>query len=305
MLIFNQMLKMKDLKTLAPGLNIEGGYPGLDCKTKWANLVLVLDRPLLGKRITFDELLRDVNDHKYPMLENGIPDINEPQFLTLYMAIIGYYLKRHDSMIIHIHQFPAQCGWLLERLQLYVKVLTEKYNWKRTVEYRTDNPFYSRQAYYCKNGRAPDIVLSLSQCAGLADDVSEGAFIVPDTFIPYGIEKKTVFPKRKYEVRNELVHDIESIMTSQHHDYAVVYHADYKSANPDKVHRVQDGIYHFFHEPLLQVSTIWNPTSDDELVTISDYWKPVDTPEQPLLCKRALLVVAAAIVALAFLRKWM
>jgi len=87
-------MNVTELHEIAEGLNIEGGFPGLDLRKVnklgiWVNLVLVLDRPLIDN-IVFDDLLKN---NPYPLLENAIDEINEYKMFACYIMIVGYYLE--------------------------------------------------------------------------------------------------------------------------------------------------------------------------------------------------------------------
>ena len=96
------MIKSSQLYQIAGGLNIEGGFPSRDAgpKIPWANLVLVLDRPLVDN-VIFDDLIADVRNKKYPLLENGVLELDEPKFLTAYLAIMAYYMQ-NTSILLYI-----------------------------------------------------------------------------------------------------------------------------------------------------------------------------------------------------------
>src|SRR5579863_9717735 len=92
-------INVTELHKIAPGLNIEGGYPLLDLlKTNnngiWANIVLVLDRPLIDD-IIFDDILKN---NKYPLLENAIHDINEHKFLVAFLITTLYYIEHAQEL---------------------------------------------------------------------------------------------------------------------------------------------------------------------------------------------------------------
>src|SRR6185312_16480063 len=90
-------LKVSEIYQLGGGLNIEGGYPLRDLKKKsiWANIVVVLDRPLIDN-IIFDDILAN---NKYPLLENALDDLNEHQFMAAYLLILAYYIENGRRLL--------------------------------------------------------------------------------------------------------------------------------------------------------------------------------------------------------------
>ena len=258
-------ITVNDLKLYVDGLNIEGGFPGQDCKVKWVSHVTILDDPIRTK-VTFDQLLKEVNENKYPMLENGVKGINEPRYLASYLAIMGYYMAKHNRITVHVHQFPDQCGWLVDQLKSYVKLICDEFKFEnKEVDFRTDNPFYQRQTYNC------EVLISLSQCAGVGSTMSaEGDMIAADTFIPFDVKSGTMQLSKKYKVENTLIKDQEDLLSSIYLRFAILHFKDYKSANLDKSHKVPDNKsdFVFYHVPLLQAGGIWNPKSGKEVVKI-------------------------------------
>lgn len=260
-MIKSETIKSGDLYKIAGGLNIEGGFPARDAgsSTPWVNLVLVLDRPLVDN-VIFDDLIGDVRKKKYPLLENGVLELDEPKFLTAYLAIMAYYMQKHKHIVVHIHQFPEFSG-LVNLIKEFAKDINAMYNLSCEVQVRTDHPFYEKQEY------KTDMLLSFSQCAGLDPKLEAGALIIPTTFVPF--DCKTVFPSKKYKAENVLVRDLADILKSEYHDFAVAQMKSYTSDNMDKKQKPRVLTLADFHTTkILQVAGIWNPTNCDELVGV-------------------------------------
>ncbi len=91
------LLPVRNLDQIAGGLNIEGGFPaqqlaktcGHSNPVLWANLILVLDRPLIDQ-VVFDRIVKLKVDNNYPLLENAIEEINECHFMVAFYMIISY-----------------------------------------------------------------------------------------------------------------------------------------------------------------------------------------------------------------------
>jgi len=276
------MIPVSELYTLGGGLNIEGGSPYLDLKRtskcKWVNLVVVLNRPLIDNHL-FNDIL--VNS-KYPLLENCIENLNEKHMLASYIMIIGYYLEYSHSIVglsdedtlyicIHVHQ-DVTCQPLINMLRNYVDTIMTTFGFNERgdvlklhnvkIEYRTDNKWYSPQSYENIN-----ILISLSQCAGLEPTLNPGDFIIPTKFIPYDIEHKIVHKDRTYHVHNDLLKQLPKILQSKYHDYAIHLIKHYVSKNRNKQHTV-DELSEFYKTTILQVHTLWNPKDPHEMVCI-------------------------------------
>lgn len=275
------MLSVTELHRLATGLNIEGGDPGRDLRRtgshkKWVNLVVVLDRPLVDHRL-FDEIAAT---NPYPLLENAIPELNEPRFMIASLMMIGYYLARgHDLLClpaeqplrvrIHVHQ-DVTCQPLLDLLKTYVDDLITAFELRGThltVEYQSDQKWYTASSHTYDS---IDLLISLSQCAGLDPQLEPGTLIVPTEFIPYDIIKRQIHVSQLYTVDNDVCHHLNSMLGSPYHEYAVKYvKTHYRSANPTKQHPAKELTLAEFHlTPLLQVDRLWNPHDPQEQVTL-------------------------------------
>jgi hypothetical protein len=257
------------LYKFAGGLNIEGGYPCLDANTSaeknknhkvpWANLVLVLDRPLVD-HVVFDKLLADVRGQKYTLLESGVVELDEPKFLMAYYTIMGYYMQKHRHIVVHVHQFPEFKG-LVNLIKAFAQSINEKNEQKCQVEVRMDNPFYERQEY------KTEMVISFSQCAGLDPKLEAGSLIIPTEFVPF--DCKTVYPSKQYAVENVLAHDLTDILKSNHHVDALLQLKNYASENAKKEHKVRQLTEKDFHTTkILQVVGIWNPVDENEVINV-------------------------------------
>lgn len=278
-------LKITELEKVAKALNIEGGDPAIDLKKNdfknikiWANTILVLDRPLIDN-ILFDEL---VANNKFPLLENAIDEINEHSMLASYLMIIGYYLEFGRSITdmkdneklnitIHLHQDKASMPLLdiikkqLDNFIKYSKIQMKNIN----LDYRTDNVSYITTS---KNYNDTHILISLSQCAGLAKDHPAGTFVMAYEFIPYSIDHKTIQVSRKYTVNNDLFTRLNMMLKSKYNKLAVDYiNENYFSYNPTKNESHCAKVFvddDFKVTSVLQVDKLWNPTDRDEMVKI-------------------------------------
>lgn len=268
------MTQIDQLSKLAIGLNIEGGFPSIDLAKInghkiWTNLILVLDRPLIDN-IIFDDL---VKNNPYPLLENAIDEINEYQLFAVYLMIIGYYLEMANqkslNVTIHIHQNGnlKSCQIFTDIVKKQVVHLMENYKFKVQVNYLMDNEHYQNTIV---NYNETDILISLSQCAGLDPNIAAGAFIISNTFIPYDIDMKKI--NSSYQVTNDLMENIESIIGSKYNQFGVNYvNKNYKSFNEikNKHHFATVSKYDDFYQgKILQVNKLWNPTDKSELITV-------------------------------------
>lgn len=271
------MISIKNLFKTAGALNIEGGFPVkyLNNNSLWVNLVLVLDRPLIDN-IIFDEILKN---NKYPLLENSIEELNEHKFMASYLMVIGYYIENGRLLLnktkdedlnitIHVHQ-DKSCWLLIHMLRKYLKKMYEYFGFdmnKINIDYRTDDPYFiSKSHNYCKT----NILISLSQCAGLDPKLCSGELIIPNEFIPFNIDKNEVYCNQKYVVNNDLITRIDDILISKYNDYCVNYiNKNYISFNPNKNYNAKKlSKEDFKTTTILQVDKIWNP-KDYEFVKI-------------------------------------
>ena len=276
-------MELGNIHQFAGGLNIEGGYPCRDLhKTnsygKWINCILVLDRPFVDK-ITFDEIF---NNNKYPLLENAVECLNENHFLATYLMIIGYYLDNGHKLFnknnneklfitIHIHQDKASKP-LVDILKNYVDLMIDDdninlRNKNLSLEYLTDD-----KTYVCSehNYRNTDLLISLSQCAGLDPKFEPGTLFVPIKFIPYHIDTKCINISDAYETENQLDIDLCNILASGYNTLSVDFiNNNYLSSNPAKKHLAKIlTASDFNYTNILQVDKLWNPVDVKELVMI-------------------------------------
>lgn len=282
-------LAVNQLHDIAGGLNIEGGFPSIalnqtcqhsDAKL-WANLILVLDRPLVD-HVIFDEIVRIKTDNQYPLLENAIEEINECHFMTAYYMIIAYYynegrqilnLNNNQSLgiTIHVHQ-DRNCQPLLDLIQSMVNdVICESKDKNVNVSIRSDDPSYASNLTN-KDYQNTHILISLSQCAGLDPKYATGSLLMSSTFVPYDIENREIRTHSEYQEKNDLIQRLNVILSSHYNQFAVNYiRQNYQSANCVKLARDCSQLMQITDFPetkILQVDQLWNPISPDELVLV-------------------------------------
>jgi len=282
-------IKASDVSKRFFGLNIEGGDPYLRLakdhegslkKFIWANLILVLDRPFVD-HVVFEELW---NDNRFALLEPRIDNLNEHHFMAAFLMIIRYYImnahdllgKRDNEYIkitVHLHQDPSRIP-LLDIINQYLDALHQT-DWPKVVlvEYLTDTDqikyFQGTPTDYTQT----DILISLSQCAGLSEDYLPGTLHIANRFVPFSISKgcTVIEESKEYTVDNDLFTRLDDIIASTFNEESVWYvNKYYKSENPVK-HNHQAHLFtknDFPETVILQVDGIWNPKDPDELVKL-------------------------------------
>jgi len=139
------------------------------------------------------------------------------------------------------------------------------------INYLTDDLHYQNVQNTKIDYSNTDILISLSQCAGLDADIPAGILMIPADFVPYDIDNKTIELSSKYEVDNDLIDSFLDIMESVYKEYAIEYiNKNYKSANLNKKN-ILAGIvpYDFYCGTILQVNKLWNPTDKTEMLKIT------------------------------------
>lgn len=277
------------------GLNIEGGFPQQDLlKTnpngKWVNIILVLDRPLIDN-ITFDEIL---SNNKYSLLESAVNNLNEHHFLAAYLMVIGYYIEngrlifgidiqKEFKIVIHIHQ-DKTCQPLIDLLRKYIDHMCKSLCLcmdKIFISYGSDCSTYIDEVH---NYGDTNLLISLSQCAGLIPKLEPGSLIIPLKFVPCDILNKKVKLSKCYYVHNELFDidwlnrddknafwRLDDILASKFNKFAVNFVNDnYRSENMAKSeHRALEFTRKDFNlGRIAQVDRLWNPINGNELVYI-------------------------------------
>ena len=278
---------------IARGLNIEGGDPYMRMikdhnhigrnnfhTIVWANIIVVLDRPLVDG-IVFEDIF---NDNRYPLLENRIAELNEHHFMAAFLMIIQYYVQNATKILnkmeeenvkitIHLHQDPLRME-LCNIINKHLCMLMEIPN-NIEIEYLTDTPTYSHtETDYSDT----DILISLSQCAGLSPLSPPGSLFVSNTFIPYEVGSEMVpgniLLDKKVIVPNDLKYRMSDILSSTFNLKSVDYvNNHYESFNHEKQNNKQHVARYFtqndFNDtPILQVNALWNPVNKNEVVNV-------------------------------------
>ena len=281
-------MKSSELHKIAAGLNIEGGDPRLRLEKDhvegsnflWANLILVLDRPLVDG-VIFEEIW---NDNRYPLLENRIDELNEHHFMAAFLMILQYYVKNGHQMLnrskdsklkitVHLHQDPSRrelCNILDMHLRHLCKLMggtPDQVELEYLTEDNAETFFVGTKTDYSKT----DILVSLSQCAGFLPEYPPGTLHLADTFIPFSAASNVIDTTKEYKVDNDLMGRIDDILKSEFNSRSVGHvNSLYKSYNPkksdDKARLLTKA--DFVETKILQVHGIWNPTNGDQLVTI-------------------------------------
>jgi HD superfamily phosphodiesterase len=287
-----------EIHLLGTALNIEGGSPFLNLYKNnpkalgWANVILVLDRPLYGT--TFEQIEKIAAEQKYPILENTILEINEHQAYATYLHIIYYYLckfveKKYETLLtmkekkkpsaktrkrkmgskslvigIHIHQFPDAAKYHIEQFRKFIHSL--KWDEEVNFVFLHDTPtyFWTKVDEYDKL----DILLSFSQAAGLSSEYREGDLLVTDQFIPCDFTEKVARLNKKYNVSNDLTDENiwpqvfgESVTSAKIID---TVNKEYVSKNVEKrKHKATRENLKLHKVPkVVQVNGIWNPSGE-------------------------------------------
>lgn len=276
-----------ELNRIAKGLNIEGGYPyhylirdNLNKKVLWANIVLVLDRPFIDN-ILFEDLDTIMKKESYLLLENTIDEINEHKMFSIYLMTIGYYLEHGKTLLnklpndklhitIHVHQDVLSVN-MIYIIQKHLDDLCKHFliDMSNTIlDFRTDkHTFVSSDHDYTNT----DILLSLSQCAGLDEGLRPGDIIIPKIFIPFDVENKTIDVNKFYIVKNHFGEILENLLISKYHEFSIKYVNDnYLSLNKNKKYKaIQLCIDDFNETPILQVNALWNPDDIFEKISVN------------------------------------
>ncbi|CAH6421692.1 Hypothetical protein KVN_LOCUS422, partial [uncultured virus] len=250
----------------------------------WVNIVLVLDRPLIDN-ITFDEL---VANNEYPLLENSINDLNEHKLFMVYLTIMVFYIENGKQILgfteeeklkitIHVHQ-DKKCERFIELLITHLIKFIEFVgneliinNPTIELEFKTDDVDYLQTPN--SNYKDTNILISLSQCAGLDPSLQSGSIILPNQFIRYNVlSKKIRLGKDSYTVENDVVNRIDEIIESSLNSRSLEYINDYyKSYNPSKNinHKAEILVRNDFNfTKILQVEKLWNPIDKNEDIHI-------------------------------------
>jgi len=200
---------------------------------------------------------------------------------SVYLMVIGYYLEHGRNrlklqsndifnIIIHVHQ-DIHSQRLISILDSQLNDLIKHFKMNRdlfNIIYRTDNGWYKCDHFDYSNTH---LLVSLSQCAGLDQELEPGAIITPDHFIPYDIDSNTINISQEYSVNNDIINCLANILKSNYHLYAIKYiNQHYKSSNLSKNGK-HFSIYltenNFNIKKILQVNKLWNPKNKNELVT--------------------------------------
>ena len=260
------MIPLSQLHKIAQNLNIEGGYPGQDLvKTSkypnplWVNLILVLDRPLVDG-VIFSQVLQTQLTNNYSLLESVFGDINEHNMLAVYLAYMAYYSDKYPDLpiTVHIHQAKHTTNLPIILDNLYQKIFGSS---DKEIKYRTDIHAYTQQDY-----SDTGVLLSLSRCAGLDPSIAEGTLLTPLNFIPYHLLNSMVDLSRSYKYTGDC--STEDILHSTFYTKAIEgVNIHYTSESACKYHHHARPVT-ILQTDVLQVTELWNPTDDKEMVCI-------------------------------------
>ncbi|MCJ7637363.1 MAG: hypothetical protein MUO21_07720, partial [Nitrososphaeraceae archaeon] len=222
-------VKSSELHTVADCLNIEGGDPlrrliqdhkNNPGKFLWANVIIDLDRPIIDG-IIFETMW---NDNRYPLLENRIDNLNEHKYMAAFLMIILWYIDNAETLInkkdikitIHLHQDPSRSK-ICQIINNYIHdLLPIPENIK--LEYLTDTPIFRQTT---TNYTETDILISLSQCAGLSPQHMPGTLHIANTFYPF--DGNTIYKSKAYTVDNDLFTRLPEIIKSEFNKLSVNY----------------------------------------------------------------------------------
>ena len=264
---------VNQIYTIGCGLNIEGGLPKCNLirdnpnkKVLWANLILVLDRPLVDN-VLFSEIDQKMKDHNYPLLENTIDEINEHQMFAIYLATICYYIENGNRLLdkqtndklhltIHVHQskLSMQLIDILHKLILKTNIDISHIHF----DYRTDDPIFIATPHYYND---TDILISLSQSAGLDPTIVPGKMVISELFIPYDFANKKIYLGQGQFVENDILNNLANIIGSKYNmDSVDLINKEYVSKNLIKIDHKATPIslndFIFFANFIFQNSTV-------------------------------------------------
>jgi hypothetical protein len=174
-------------------------------------------------------------------------------------------------MTIHFHQDSLNGKPLINLFKSYLDIFINHFKLDVSLiefDYRTDQHTYVESVHDYTN---TNILLSFSQCAGLDPELPAGELIVPDTFVPYNIDNKTIDISKSYQVPNDIVKSIGSILKSRFCNHVVNYMNDnYKSYNTNKkLSKISLSGKDFHINKILQVDKLWNPIDKTEMVNLN------------------------------------
>lgn len=170
---------MNLLARLGNGLNIEGCRPVryLPNGCTWWNIIQVIDNPY--RNITFDNVLDITKKCGYDYLEQAV-GINVEELINTYSDLIEKGKSIYTNVLVHIHQYEGTTQ-LHERLaqRCGVTVITDVTN------------FYEHPTDYKRLYPDTDLLISISQCAGIGE-IEPGMFIIPDQYIEYDLSTNKI-----------------------------------------------------------------------------------------------------------------
>lgn len=282
------MAGVRCLSWYGGALNIEGPRPFIrlhaenltqDARPLWLNAAMVLDCPLADNREhkareTFAQIEARQLQNAWPILENAIVDINEHQMLAFMLAFVQGALElartqaeargRQVCVCVHVHQFAANAAFFIAFLRQHVQVpdvARIEYTHDQTRDASGKGTFLTDYACTAVRYAGVDMLISLSQCAGIDQELRPGDWVVADHFRHMNI---SCHPARlspnELKVHNAALdgHLIVDFVCARD-----VVNRHYRSANPAKAH-------HRAHMPplvtdhaMLVVDKIWCPVEGD------------------------------------------
>lgn len=178
-------MKIKDLPSIAVGLNIEGCRPCLTLPKGciWYNVIQAIDEPLNG--FTFEHVMKIVKFDKLPLIEQAINSIDIKKFINDLVRLINKIKVNHKNLLVHVHQYTGTT--------ILDKILQEKTGVQVILD---QTNFFSSPINYTEKYPDIDGLLSLSQCAGIG--VRAGTWIVPTGFLDFDVIDNKIYTTVKY-----------------------------------------------------------------------------------------------------------
>jgi hypothetical protein len=288
--------KLSRLKSYADVLNIEGGlipthHFSKDKKQIWANLAVILDRPLLNG-VDLNELSAK---NIYPLKESSIPDYNEAKVCLAHLMLLKYYIgqahvvaKKPDSekvkIVIQVHR-GSSAKFQIKNLETALEtcfegefkqekspsVLDNIHSFYKGIHKNIEVEFrwrYTPDAI--SHYEDADIVLSLSLVAGLSEELPSGSLTIPHKFVPMFLNNMVMKKSEEYEAPNHLTGKISEVLQNQTEEYVAIINKIFKSPNPDKASLNATALKVIDFKPVtvLQVEGLFNPKSLPKMFSI-------------------------------------
>jgi len=258
--------------------NIEGCYPQIiydkNSKTKWVNMVTVLDNPLANGWDNYNDISKDFKANKFDRKEKNLVKYgyNVEMVDAVWLSIITYFIddlkSKNGRMCIQIHrnsQGVVQASYIIQQLKKYYNAENKNFEMiKLPLSIKLENICIEFKNGFWPNDIKPsddiDYHISIGLVIGLDKNIPTGKLLIPNQFSKMNTKcnpcEYSELESDVVDVRNILVEKIKIISKQKERFTKCAKIANYNDTNFPNIKVVK----------LVNINSIWNPTINTKII---------------------------------------